>query len=248
MDGVTLSELVVGHGGRALLGPVDAYAAPGRLVALVGPNGSGKTTLLRTLSGMLPPVRGRVGVDGRDVHGLRAIERAAVLAVVLTDRVTTGVLDVWTAVSLGRQPHTDWTGRLSPRDEHIVEESLRACGAVDLAHRLVAELSDGERQRVMLARALAQSPRVLVLDEITAFLDVPRRLQVMRLLRDLAHSRQIAVVLSSHDLDLVIKLADDVWLVGEDHAFVSGTPQALATAGAFARVFEPEALPAGALG
>jgi len=248
MTGLTLAALDVGHARQRLLGPLDTHAASGRLVTLVGPNGTGKTTLLRTAAGMLPAVAGRVLIDDRDVHRLSARERASMLAVVLTDRVTTGVLDVWTAVSLGRQPHTDWTGRLSRRDEAVIGDALEACGAASLADRLVAELSDGERQRVMLARALAQEPRVLVLDEITAFLDVPRRLQVMRLLRTLAHDRGIAVVLSSHDLDLVVKLADDVWLVGADASFVSGTPADLAATGAFSRVFDPEALPAAALG
>jgi len=235
--------LHIGYPGRApILGPLDLALRPGRLTCLLGPNGAGKTTLLRTLSGMLPTRGGEVLLDGSDLTRLPPRDRARRLAVVLTDRVTVGMLDVWTLVSLGRQPHTDWRGTLSPADARIVDESIEAAGAADLVGRNVAELSDGERQRVMLARALAQQPRLLILDEITAFLDLPRRLHVMRLLRDIARTRGISVLVSTHDLDLALRLGDEVWLASSLGDFFHGAPEELVLRGDFGRDFESEDL------
>jgi len=236
-------ELHVGYESRpSVLGPLELSLKAGRLTCLLGPNGAGKTTLLRTLSGMLPARGGTITLAGSDLRELPPRRRAQLLAVVLTDRVAVGMLDVRTLVSLGRQPHTDWRGRLSAADARVVDEAISAAGADDLASRNVAELSDGERQRVMLARALAQEPRLLILDEITAFLDLPRRLQVMRLLRDLARRREISVLVSTHDLDLALRLADEVWLASSLGDFHHGAPEELVLRGDFARVFESEAL------
>ena len=236
-------NLHIGYPGRTpILGPLDLALRPGRLTCLLGPNGAGKTTLLRTLSGMLASRGGEVLLDGTDLQLLPPRKRAQRLAVVLTDRVTVGMLDVWTLVSLGRQPHTDWRGKLSAGDVRIVDDAIEAAGAGDLMGRNVAELSDGERQRVMLARALAQEPRLLILDEITAFLDLPRRLHVMQLLRDVARKRGISVLVSTHDLDLALRLADEVWLASSLGEFFHGAPEELVVRGDFGRVFESEAL------
>lgn len=237
------SELHVGYPLRpSVLGPLDLSLKAGQLTCLLGPNGTGKTTLLRTLSGVLPARSGRVAIDGTDLSELSPRRRAQLVAVVLTDRVNVGMLDVRTLVSLGRQPHTDWRGRLSARDSRVVDEAISAAGVDDLATRNIAELSDGERQRVMLARALAQEPRLLILDEITAFLDLPRRLQVMRLLRDLARRRGISVLVSTHDLDLALRLANEVWLASSSGELHQGAPEELVLRGNFGRVFASEAL------
>jgi iron complex transport system ATP-binding protein len=214
----------------------------GELVCLLGPNGAGKSTLMRTLTALQPPLAGRILLNGRETARLQPRDFARELSVVLTDRVSVGMMDVYTLVSLGRQPHTDWTGRLRERDHAIVRESLRAVGADVLAARQIAELSDGERQRVMVARALAQEPAVMVLDEITAFLDLPRRVDVMRLLRDLARRRRCAVLLSTHDLDLALRTADRVWLLGRDGVLRLGAPEELVLSGAFEHTFEGEGI------
>ena len=240
---LTSRDLHIGYPGRPpILGPLNLALHPGRLTCLLGPNGSGKTTLMRTLAGMLAVRGGEVLLDGADLRRLPPRKRAQRLAVVLTDRVTVGMLDVWTLVSLGRQPHTDWRGKLSASDSRTVDEAIEAARASDLVGRNVAELSDGERQRVMLARALAQEPRLLILDEITAFLDLPRRLHVMQLLRDIARGRGISVLVSTHDLDLALRLADEVWLASSLGDLFQGPPEELVLRGDFGRVFESEAL------
>lgn len=141
---------------------------PGELVCLLGPNGAGKSTLMRTLSAMQAPLAGQVLLDGKNIHRMDARERARVLSVVLTERITVGLLDVYTLVSLGRYPYTGWNGKLTEQDHQVIQWALQVVNASEFANRQVLELSDGERQRVMMARALAQQPRLMVLDEITA--------------------------------------------------------------------------------
>jgi iron complex transport system ATP-binding protein len=232
--GYTLSRRTVKTVARGM----NAALRRGELVCLLGPNGAGKSTLMRTLTALQPPLAGRILLNGRETAGIAPRDLARELSVVLTDRLSAGMMDVYTLVSLGRQPHTDWTGRLRERDRVIVRDSLRAVGAEALAGRQVGELSDGERQRVMVARALAQEPAVMVLDEITAFLDLPRRVDVMRLLRDLARRQRCAVLLSTHDLDLALRTADRVWLLGRDGVLRLGAPEELVLSGAFEHTFE----------
>ena len=209
----------------------------GEVVCLLGPNGVGKSTLLRTLVGMQPPLDGRVWLDGVDLSTLSAREIARRVSVVLTERVEVGQLTVYALVALGRHPHTDWLGRLTPHDEDIVRRALAAVDAIHLSGRLVHELSDGERQRMMIARALAQEPLVMVLDEPTAFLDLPRRVEMMRLLRRLAHETQRGMILSTHDLDLALRSADLLWLMAPGGIVHAGAPEDLVLGGAFEATF-----------
>ncbi|MBB1254235.1 ABC transporter ATP-binding protein [Streptomyces sp. OF3] len=217
-------------------------ARAGELTVLLGPNGAGKSTLLRTLCGLLPPLAGAVRVAGRDVSHDSALARARRLAVVLTDRVDPGLLSARELVSLGRHPHTGFTGRLTPTDHGIVRWALDAVDAAHLADRPAAELSDGERQRVLTARALAQEPEVILLDEPTAFLDVPSRVALTVLLRDLARDRGPTVVVSTHDLELALRVADAVWLVDRTGLVHSGAPEDLIRSGAVADTFDADHL------
>ena len=220
-----------------LLQDVHVSLRSGELVCLIGPNGVGKTTLLRTLAGMQPALRGRVLLQGKDVHGLPAEDRAKRLSLVLTDRVDVGMLAVFSLVALGRYPYTGWRGELSSYDETVVVWALDAVGASDLAQRNVSELSDGERQKVMIARALAQDPALLILDEPTAYLDVPHRVEIAQLLRRLAHETGRAILLSTHDLDLALRSADRVWLLPPGGPLRSGAPEDHVLSGAFEDTF-----------
>lgn len=212
----------------------------GMFVALLGPNGAGKSTLLRTLAGLQPPLAGEVWLDGRPLRALSANELARKLAVVLTDRVDVGYMSAYALAALGRYPYTPWDGRLSAEDETIVQQAMRDARCEGLAKRLVAELSDGERQRVMLARALAQQTPIVFLDEPTAFLDLPRRIELMHLLRDLAHDTGRAFLVSTHDLELALCFADALWLMGADGTFSVGTPAEVRARGDLLRAFAAE--------
>ncbi len=237
-------ELVAGYGGRhrrIVLDRVSVELSAGEMVAVLGPNGAGKSTLLRTLAGMLPALGGQLEIEGQSLTSLSPRQRARRIGVVLPERLAPGMLRGADLVALGRYPRTGWTGRLRREDLEVTERMMRAVGASHLAGRDVAALSDGERQRLMIARALAQEPRMLILDEPTAYLDLPGRVDVMHLLARLAGEGN-AVLISTHDLDLALRTAGRVWLIDHDGALQAGTPGELLRAGAFEPAFASEEL------
>jgi iron complex transport system ATP-binding protein len=225
---------------HVVAGGLNLSLHAGELVCLLGPNGAGKSTMMRTAAGMQKALKGEVLLNGRHVNSFTKQQLARELSMVLTERVTIGMLTAYDLVALGRSPHTGWTGSLGEADHRIIEDSIRATGAAHLAHRYISELSDGERQKVMLARALAQEPRLMILDEITAFLDLPRRVEIMQILRDLAHERKRAILLSTHDLDLALTTADRIWLLPLRGQLTEGTPEDLVLTGVFGAAFSSE--------
>ncbi len=240
-------DLSIGYAKQSARRPARVIAAQlnltlraGELVCLIGPNGAGKSTLMRTLAGMQSPLRGEIALMGDDLAQLPTREVARRLSIVLTERVNPGLLTAYTLVALGRHPYTDWSGRLTQEDVASVRAAIAAVGAQDLADRQVGELSDGERQKIMIARALAQEPAVLLLDEPTAFLDLPRRVEIMQLLRRLTRDQQRAILLSTHDLDLALRTADRIWLLAGDGSLQAGAPEDLVLSGAFADAFRAE--------
>lgn len=235
---VEARDLAVGYRRHPVLTGVDLRVAGGELVCLLGANGSGKSTLLRTLVGVQAPLAGEVRIGGEPLARMSRDERARRVAVVLTEPLEAGLLTARDVVALGRYPHTDWTGRLRPADDAAVDRALRATGTWGFADRRVTELSDGERQRVMIARALAQEPELVVLDEPTAFLDVTGRVEVTLLLRELAADRGIAVLASTHDLHLALRTADRLLLVDRGGRLVGGTGEELLGSGVLAATFD----------
>lgn len=221
---------------------LDLHLARGELVCLLGPNGCGKSTLIRALCGMAQPLSGSVSVNGRPFDQLSPRQRARSVSVVLTDPVSVGMMSVNALVALGRHPHTNWTGALGPRDRERIQWALDAIDGRHLAQRHVGELSDGERQKVLIARALAQEASIMLLDEPTAFLDLPRRVELMRILRDLAHQQSLSILLSTHDLDLALRSADRLWLFNPDQTLSQGTPEHLALTGSIAQAFASDKL------
>lgn len=236
---LTTSSLSIGYH-APLASDLNLELRPAELACLIGPNGAGKSTLLRTLAGMEKPLRGEIWLGGESLRSLKPLEVAKRLAIVLTARVESPLLTGRELVTLGRHPYTDWLGRLSPRDEEAVQRAMQLTDTLRFASRPLAQLSDGERQKVMIARALAQEPQILLLDEPTAFLDLPRRVDLLQLLRRLARETQTAILLSTHDLDLALRLADRLWLLSSMGKMEVGLPEELALNGAVARVFHSE--------
>lgn len=223
-------DVVVAHG-------LNLQLNRGQIVCLLGANGAGKSTLLRTLTGMQEPLEGEVILNGRSLHTMNAYERARAVSIVTTERPAVGMMTGWELVALGRYPYTDWSGRLSDVDRSMVDDALWAVGAEMLASSPVVEMSDGQRQKLMIARAVAQSSEMMLLDEPTAFLDLPRRVEVMRLLQTIAHQGGRAVLLSTHDFELALRLSDVIWLMGEGGSIQQGVPEDLALAEAYTGIF-----------
>ncbi|KQT42788.1 hypothetical protein ASG47_17855 [Devosia sp. Leaf420] len=234
-------DLAVGYGRRrdkrTVLTGLNLTVQPSEMVCLLGPNGVGKSTLMRTLARALRPLSGTVAIAGSDTARMSPAELARHVGVVLTERINIGAMPAFRLVELGRYPHVNWAGQLGEADREIVREAIVSVGAAHLAHRDISELSDGERQRFMIARALAQKPSVLLLDEPSAFLDVSGRVEMVAMLRHLARDQNIAVILSSHDLDLSLRTADTIWLIdGKRHLHI-GAPEDLLADDTFAAVF-----------
>jgi len=222
---VEVHDLGVGYRNRPVLRHLDFSCHGGQFVSLLGPNGAGKTTLLRTLSRHLAPQAGGIRVQGRPLESLAALELARIMAVVLTDKIAPPLFTVFEFVALGRYPHTDYLGRLGSGDRVAVTSSLAAVHALDLAHRPFADLSDGEQQKVLMARALAQEPQVLLLDEPTIHLDLKHRVEVMAILRDLCRTKGITVIASLHDVDVAAKVSDRVALIRDGGLAAWGPPE-----------------------
>ena len=221
-----------------LLSGLNLTLEKGKLVALLGQNGAGKSTLLRALTCDERPLGGTVDINGRNLLEMSQKERSRIIGLVSTERIQAGALTVRELVGLGRQPHTGFLGRLDDEDHEIVRQSMADSGIIGKAGEYMASLSDGERQKAMIARALAQQTPIIILDEPTAFLDVASRIETMRLLKTLAHDRGKAVLLSSHDISQSLMLADELWLITTDRQVLTGTPADLIKVGAMDHLFE----------
>lgn len=206
-------------------------------VCLVGPNGAGKSTLLKTLTGLLPLLGGDILLGGKSLVQYSRKELANEISVVLTSPIDVGAMTVDELVAMGRFPFTGLFDRMTEKDRGVVRQSLEMVGLEGFEERMVHKLSDGERQKVMIARALAQEPRVLVLDEPTAYLDLPGRVSVMNLLHELTRHHGKTVLTSTHDLDLAMRSADRLWLMSPGGEIIDGAPEDLVLSGDFQRVF-----------
>ena len=237
MDSVTysfenLATGYVGKGKRKILSyGLSAELMLGELTCLLGVNGSGKSTLLRTLAGFQPPLKGMVTLMGKRLEDYSREALAKTVSVVLTEKLPTDNLTVGELVEMGRIPYTGFWGGLSVDDRGIVLDSLEKVGMVGFANRRFGELSDGERQKILIAKALAQRTQVILLDEPACFLDFPSKVEMLRLLKNMARERGISVLLSIHDLELALQTADCLWVLNGEEGLVTGEPQTLAACG-----------------
>ena len=209
---------------------LNAMAQPGTLTCLIGHNGTGKSTLLRTIARLQPSIDGRVLIGDNDISTLKPTHLSRMLSIVLTSRPDVRNMTVEELVALGRAPYTGFWGRLSADDRRIVRHSIESVGITAMAERRVCTLSDGEMQKVMIAKSLAQQTPVILLDEPTAFLDFPGKIDLMLLLQRLAHEERKTILLSTHDLETALQTADRLWLLA-DGALHDGTPHELADQG-----------------
>lgn len=239
---LTTQQLTIGYSRKGKTDVVqsrlDLQLRAGELVCLIGPNGSGKSTLLRTLTGLQKPLSGKTLIDGKEIIKLKQLEKALLIALVLTERIEIENATVYNLVSLGRHPHSNWWGNITDKEDAIIREAIEMVHLSHKIHQNINELSDGERQRAMIAKALAQDTPIIMLDEPTAHLDLPNRVEIMLLLHRLAHKTDKAILLSTHELDLALQAADRIWLMNAGKGVECGVPEDLVFNGSFNRAFE----------
>ena len=235
MPTVTLSSLSIGYrlrgGDKVVAAGINASLHAGELTCLIGANGAGKSTLLKTLAAFLPKLGGSIYIKDKEVADYTNRELSQLVGVVLTSRPEAENMTAEEVVGLGRTPYTGFWGTLGTDDKRIVTESMEQVGVAHLATRTVTTLSDGERQKVMLAKALAQQTPIIILDEPTAFLDYPSKVDTLLLLTRLSHETDKTVFMSTHDLELALQTADRLWLMPGNSHVITGTPRELADSG-----------------
>lgn len=238
---IQLEAFTLGYGQQILLDHVSANLDGGGLIALLGRNGSGKSTLLRATAGLGTIKSGRILLAGKDLAELRPEELARTVSFVTTEKVRIPNLKCRDVVALGRAPYTNWVGRLQPRDREIVDKSLALLDMSTYAERTMDQMSDGECQRIMIARALAQDTPIILLDEPTSFLDLPNRYELGVLLQRLAHEQNKCILFSTHELDIALTLCDSIALIDRPHLHYLPTRQMI-NSGHIERLFRNETI------
>ena len=250
MNTVILKDLSVGYTAKGnekvVASGLNAAINSGELTCLLGQNGIGKSTLLRTLAAFQPPLAGDVllNTEGNHIAHLSSLTSqllSRMIGVVLTEKLAIKNMTAEELIAMGRAPYTGFWGRLTEEDHQVVSDAIRLVGIESLAGRMIQTLSDGERQKVMIAKALAQQTPIIYLDEPTAFLDYPSKVEMMQLLRRLAVQEQKTIFLSTHDVELSLQVADCIWLMESDQLYV-GTPHQLAEQGVLSRFIEREGI------
>ena len=233
-------DLSVGYNGSSLIHDINIGIEKGKILTLIGPNGAGKSTILKTITKHLASIKGTVSVGRNEISQWTPKEMAKQVAVVLTDRIRPELMTCAEVVAMGRYPYTNHFGMLTPEDKAVVDESLAMVRALDLSERPFSDISDGQRQRIMLARAICQQPEIIVLDEPTSYLDIRHKIELLDILRRMAAEKNVAVVMSLHELDLAAKVSDQIICVKGDHIELFGTPEQVFTDERINRLYELE--------
>lgn len=238
---LSFDSLVIGYisgkNKKMLLPPVNGTAMKGELIAVVGRNGIGKSTLLRSLAGLQPPLEGKISLKGRNIKEYSRLQIAKILGYISTEVVKVVNMRVFELVALGRFPHTNWYGKIDAVNHNAIIDAIEKTDLSDFYHRFITELSDGERQRAMIARVLAQDADLMVMDEPTAFLDIKTKYEILHLLSTLAHNRGKTIIISTHDFQIAMDQADKIWLLLETD-LIEGAPEDLMLKGSFDHLFD----------
>lgn len=234
---IQTKNLAVGYKNKTLCKNININLKTGSIIALMGVNGSGKSTLMKTLIGLIPRLKGEIYILGKELSEYSRANLSHEVSVVLTDHISTSDMTVFETVSFGRYPHTSWLGKLSSSDIQIIEDSIREVGLEGFHERQLATLSDGELQRVMIARALAQQTQILILDEPASHLDIPNKSMIINLLKSLSENKGMTIIYSTHELEFIKKAADYVWIFDNNKSMISALPEDCYTQGHFRRVF-----------
>jgi iron complex transport system ATP-binding protein len=222
---------------QVLLPPLNGSAAKGELIAVIGKNGIGKSTLLRTFAGLQDLITGKLTIEGKNIAEFSRLQLSAKIGYISTEIIKVSNMKVYDLVSLGRFPHTNWLGRIDLDDHNMIMEAISKTGMREFSNRPVTELSDGERQRAMIAMVLAQDAGIMIMDEPTAFLDISSKYEIIHLMNELTRNRDKTVIFSTHDLATAMSQADKIWLLKEQ-GLTEGAPEDLMLEGSFETLFD----------
>ena len=227
MEVLKTKDLHIGYKDKAILPPINVSLEEGSLIALIGPNGAGKSTLFKTLTAHIKAIGGSIELMGKELSEYSAKEKAMLIGLVLTERPDDMFLKVYDVVASGRCPYTNFFGKIEKEDENIIQESLDIVGINQLKNRYFNTLSDGEKQKVMIAKTLAQNTPIIFMDEPTAFIDYPSKIELFSLMKMLTKERNKTIIFSSHDLELLLRYTDDIWLISKGKELISAKKEEL---------------------
>lgn len=234
---INFQNLTVGFNNKPVLSNLSGLIEEGQLIALMGINGVGKSCFLKSMTGLINPISGEIKIDNKSFKDYTNLEMAKNLAVVLTDKVQVDFLKVEELISLGRSPHTNFWGDLEENDNQALNDVIKLLKIDNIYDRYFSDLSDGQKQKVLLARALVQGPRYLFLDEPTTYLDIPSKIELMKILRIVSHEKKVGVLFSTHDLDLVKNVVDQIWLVDSEGTLHKKSPEDMTQSGLLTKNF-----------
>ncbi len=235
---VKTSNLSVGYGNKIVVDNIEIELCKGKIITLIGPNGAGKSTILKTICGQLKALNGDVYIQNQRINNIQKSDLAQNMAVLFTTDVIKEQVSCFDVVALGRYPYTGILGKLSEKDVQVVEETMKSTSVYDLRDTQFDELSDGQRQRVLLARALCQEPKILLLDEPTTFLDVKYRLEFLSLILKQARENGLAIIMSLHELDMARQISDEILCIKDNLVVKKGSPDEVFKTGYINELFD----------
>lgn len=237
MNILKTTDLLIGYKDKAILPPINVTLNEGDLIALIGPNGAGKSTLFKTLTAHIRPISGSIELMGKDLSKYSPKEKAKLIGLVLTSRPDEMFLKVYDVVASGRSPYTNFFGKIEKDDEYIIHESLEIVGINNLTDRYFDTLSDGEKQKVMIAKTIAQNTPIIFMDEPTAFIDYPSKIELFSLMKTLTKERKKTIIFSSHDLELLLRYTEDLWIISKNNELIPGKKDELLNNGIIKEYF-----------
>ncbi len=241
---IHIKELLIGYGsqssGCAIMAPISTSVNRGEFICLIGENGMGKSTLLKTLSGNLKQLSGTIAINRKPIEAYDSQELSTQMSLVLTDKVAIGLITVFDLVAFGRYPFTNWLAKLSCHDCEIINKAIELCGIDHLADRYFSNLSDGEKQKVLIARAIAQQTPIILLDEPLNHLDLINKVEIFSLLQRLSKTTNTTIIISTHQVELALQAADKLWLISNEHHLKIATPDEAVSSGLFNKAFKSD--------
>lgn len=223
---INISNLTIGYHDNSIIASISITSKLGQFISIIGRNGEGKSTLIKTLTSLIEPIKGEVSISNQALFTLTEKEKSKLISVVLTNKIVLHNINVFDFVAYGRYPYTNWLGIQSNSDSKAISDAIELCNINHLSDKLYTELSDGERQKVNIARAIAQNTPIIVLDEPTAHLDLVNKIEVFKLLKLLVDKHQKTIIISTHQIELALQLSDEIWLINQQKV-VNNTPKEL---------------------